>query len=239
MAQARANYGSGVDLDIKAEAEWAGMIYADRGVYRPGETMKLGGVFRKVDAAGVTIVPDQNARVLVEDAQGEKVFDGRAKLGAFGEVALDVPLSKTSHIGNATIKVELGRRETQLFSQDVLLAAYKASEFKVAVDADKPAYVRGDTGQFDVHGEYLYGAPMGGQSYRTGVIRHAISFQPSHSGRLRDERRRLRVRPPRDEPFGGAGRGLPRVARRHGAREDDGSLHVRAHARTGGARVRG
>jgi uncharacterized protein YfaS (alpha-2-macroglobulin family) len=181
VTQARANYGSGIDLDVKAAAEWAGMIYSDRGVYRPGELMKLAGVFRKVDAGGVTIVPEMSARVLIEDSQGEKIFDGRAKLGGFGELALDVPLSKTSHLGNATIKVEIGLRETQSFTLDVLLAAYKASEFKVAVVAEKPAYVRGDTGSFDIHADYLFGAPMSGAHYQTSIIRHSVAFEPAHS----------------------------------------------------------
>jgi len=181
LSAARANYGSGVDLDIKSAAEWAGMIYADRGVYRPGETMKVAGVFRKVDAAGVKIVPAEDARVLVEDAQGEKVFDGRAKLGAFGELALDVPLPKTSHLGSASIKVELGRKEAQSFAESVVLAAYKASEFKVGVEPEQPEYVRGDAGSFDLHAEYLFGAPMSGASFRTSVLRHASRFVPARS----------------------------------------------------------
>ncbi len=181
VERARASYGTGIDLDVRADADWAGMVYADRGVYRPGETMKLAGVFRKVDAAGVKIVPDQDARVLVEDSQGEKVFDGRARLGAFGELALDVMLSKTSHLGNATVKVELGRKQTQSFTHDVLLAAYKASEFKVGVDAGEPSYVRGDTGSFAVHAEYLFGAPMGGAHVRSEALHHASRFVPAKS----------------------------------------------------------
>ena len=181
VERAKASYGTGVDLDVKSDAEWAGMIYADRGVYRPGETMKLAGVFRKVDAAGVTIVPDQEARVLVEDSQGEKVFDGRAKLGAFGELAVDVALPSTSHLGSASIKVMLGRKETQSFSSDVLLAAYKGSEFKVSVDAGQPAYVRGDTATFGLHAEFLFGAPMTGSHFRTSVMRHTASFTPPKS----------------------------------------------------------
>jgi len=181
VSRAQASYGTGVDLDVKAEADWAGMIYADRGVYRPGETMKLGGVFRKVDAAGVKILPGQDARVLVEDSQGEKVFDGRAKLGAFGELALDVALSKTSHLGSATIKVELGRRQTQSFTENVLLAAYKASEFKVGVDPEQPSYVRGETAGFALHAEFLFGAPMAGSHFRAQVLRHASPFAPPGS----------------------------------------------------------
>ena len=82
VERARASYGTGVDLDVRADADWAGTgLRRSRGL-PPGRDDEVAGVFRKVDVTGVKIVPDQDARVLVEDAQGEKVFDGRAKLGS-------------------------------------------------------------------------------------------------------------------------------------------------------------
>jgi uncharacterized protein YfaS (alpha-2-macroglobulin family) len=181
VERAAASYRSGVDVDLEQRGAWSGMIYTDRGVYRPGETLKLGGVFRRVDAAGIKVVAGESVRVAVTDAEGETVFDGRAQLDPFGEIALDVPVPKTSHLGDARIAATLGRKNGDAFEQQVLLAAYKASEFKVAVDADKKDYVRGDVARFDVHAEYLFGAPMGTAPLHNHVSRAFAPFEPPHA----------------------------------------------------------
>ncbi len=172
---------SGVDVDLEQRGAWAGMLYTDRGVYRPGESIKLAGVFRRVDAAGIKVVPDEVVRVAVTDAEGETVFDGRAALDAFGQIVLDVPIPKTSHLGQARIAASVGRKDGESFEQQVLLAAYKASEFKVGVDPDKNEYVRGDAARFDVHAEYLFGAPMGTAPLHNHMSRAAAPFAPPHS----------------------------------------------------------
>src|SRR4029078_4080774 len=51
------------------------------------------------------------------------------------------------------------------------LAAYKPTEFKVAVEPDRPAYVRGDKATFVTRGDYLFGAPMKGGKARVSVRR--------------------------------------------------------------------
>src|ERR1019366_8658756 len=181
VERAAASYRSGVDVDLEQRGAWSGMIYTDRGVYRPGETLKLGGVFRRVDAAGIKVVAGESVRVAVTDAEGETVFDGRAQLDPFGEISLDVPVPKTSHLGDARIAATLGRKNGDAFEQQVLLAAYKPSEFKVAVDADKKDYVRGDVARFDVHAEYLFGAPMGTAPLHNHVSRAFAPFEPPHA----------------------------------------------------------
>jgi uncharacterized protein YfaS (alpha-2-macroglobulin family) len=181
LDRAAASYRSPVGVDLAQRGEWAGMIYAERGVYRPGETVKLAGVFRRVDAAGIKAVPGEAVRVAVTDETGETVFDGRTATGAFGEVVMDIPLPRTAHLGTARIAASLGRKDGDSFDHEVLLAAYKASEFKVGVDADKSDYVRGDQARFDIHAEYLFGAPMGNASLHNYASRSRTEFKPPRS----------------------------------------------------------
>ncbi|WP_394824566.1 MG2 domain-containing protein [Pendulispora albinea] len=184
VQRGQASYRDGGDVDLAQRGEWAGIVYTDRGVYRPGEAAKLAGIFRQVDAAGIRIKPDETVRLYVDDGEGERVFDGRVKLDAYGAFALDVPLPKTSHLGNARVVAQLGRGnhdEGESFDAEVLLAAYKASEFKVSVDADKKEYVRGDNARFDVAAEYLFGAPMGEAPSHQQVTRRMTTFTPPRS----------------------------------------------------------
>jgi hypothetical protein len=181
VERAVASERSGIDVDLEQRGAWAGMLYTDRGVYRPGESVKLAGVFRRVDAAGIKVAAGEGVRVAVTDAEGETVFDGRGSLDAFGQVVLDVPIPRTSHLGEARIQASVGRKDGESFEEQVLLAAYKASEFKVGVDAAQADYVRGDKARFDVHAEYLFGAPMGAAPLHNHVARAVAAFTPPHA----------------------------------------------------------
>jgi uncharacterized protein YfaS (alpha-2-macroglobulin family) len=180
VARAAASYNDGVEVDLAQRGEWAGMIYTDRGVYRPGESLKLAGVFRKADAEGLKVV-NTDTRVSFVDAEGDKVFDGRADLDAYGELNLELPLPKTTHLGEGRVEVRIGREANDRFELPLLLAAYKASEFKVEIDPDKKEYVRGDRARFDVHAEYLFGAPMARAPLKSNASRSVAFFTPPHS----------------------------------------------------------
>jgi alpha-2-macroglobulin len=171
-------------LSLSRTGKWAGMLFADRGVFRPGETAKVSGVVRVVDGAGLRSVAGRDLRVELRDTNGEQLFDGRAKCDDFGTFALDVPVPKTASLGPATITASAlpgGKShttETGVFSHVIRVLAYKANEFKVDAEPDKPEYVRGEAAVFTTRGDYLYGAPMGGASVKTTVSRQEISFTP-------------------------------------------------------------
>lgn len=165
--------------DLSSRSEWLGTLFTDRGVYRPGETVKAGGIFRAIDAAGLHAVAGKEVRIEVSDGRGSAVLSTRAKLDAFGAFAVDLAVPKTAHLGDARVVAELrdhGRAASA--TETFRLLAFKASEFKVAVEPASPTYVRGDEAQFTVHGDYLFGAPMGESPIHTTMTRELASFVP-------------------------------------------------------------
>ena len=132
------------NVDLGASKEWQGTVFADRGVYRAGETMKLAAVLRQADARGLSIAEGQDVRVTVTDAEDNKVYESRAKTDAFGGVAIDVPLPKSAHLGTATATMSLATGRAT-FSTTMLVADFKPVEFSAtAAQADKREVVRGD-----------------------------------------------------------------------------------------------
>ena len=136
------------DIDLEQRGDFEGLVFTDRGVYRPGETLRLSAIVRKSDAAGIKVPASTDVRVEVKDAQDQRIFSGHASIDAYGELSMEVPLPHTSHLGSAVVRARVGRGEGETFTANVLLAAYKASEFKVDVDASKPEYVRGEVAEF-------------------------------------------------------------------------------------------
>ena len=110
VERAAASYRGGVGVDLDAARRVGGMVYTDRGVYRPGETVKLAGVFRRVDAAGIRSSPGEAVRIAVTDASGETVFDGRASLDAFGADRPRRADPQDRHLGEARIVAPVGRQ---------------------------------------------------------------------------------------------------------------------------------
>src|SRR6201999_610963 len=104
----------------------------DRGVYRPGETVKVGGMFRIVDQVGMHAISGDEVRLDAHDSGDEIVFSTRASLDRFGACAADLKLPKTARLGDGRIVASVhGRAHNAEAQKGIRLAAYKASEFKV------------------------------------------------------------------------------------------------------------
>jgi len=172
---------------LSRDARWAGMVFADRGVFRPGETAKVSGIVRVVEAQGLRAIPGRELRIQLADRNSEQIFDGRAKCDDFGTFALDLPIPKNAQIGTATITMTAlpggasNTAETGIFRHDIRILAYKPNEFKVTTEADKPFYVRGETATFTTQGDYLYGAPMQGATVTSTVSRQEVPFAPPNA----------------------------------------------------------
>ncbi|HZU82161.1 MAG TPA: Ig-like domain-containing protein, partial [Polyangiaceae bacterium] len=137
--------GGGVWVDVSGGLAPMGMLFTDRGVYRPGETMKVPGMFRSIDVTGMHAIAGDEVRVDTQDATGEVVFSTRVPLDKFGAFATEVPLPKTAHLGDSRVVAAIHGRARNAEAVEVFrLAAYKASEFKLEAFADAKTYVRGD-----------------------------------------------------------------------------------------------
>jgi hypothetical protein len=178
VERASADRRAAPDVDLAQNGEWEGLVFTDRGVYRPGETIKLSALVRRSDATGLKVPPPTDVRIEVKDAEDDSVFSGHAVTDAFGELSIDVPLPAATHLGQAAIRARVGRSDDDAFATSVTLAAYKASEFQVSVEADRHEVVRGETATFSARAAYLYGSPMAGAAAHSTATRSLTTFEP-------------------------------------------------------------
>ncbi len=159
------------------------MAFTDRGVYRPGETVRVKVIYRKPTPTGTATPSGEKLAFVVHDGTGGEIAKGETTLDPFGEAAFDVAVPATAHLGTAEANVSIvgaadGVRGDGSTTAVFELAAYKAAEFKVSVDPDKPSYVRGDKATFAIRGDYLFGAPMSGGKVRYTTTRGPAWFSP-------------------------------------------------------------
>jgi uncharacterized protein YfaS (alpha-2-macroglobulin family) len=165
--------------DFSTRGETLGMMYTDRGVYRPGETAKVSGLFRTITPGGMRAAVAEEVRLEAYDGNGETVFSTRVPIDKFGGFTADVKVPKSAHLGDARVTATVrGRNVSAETTETFRLAAYKASEFKVEATAGAKEYVRGDDAAFDLKAEYLFGGPMVGVSAHTTITRTIASFTP-------------------------------------------------------------
>ena len=171
-------------LDMAARMPVFGMLFTDRGIYKAGETIRVKGVFRKNESKGMITPRGREVTVRASDPEGATMFEHKAKLGAFGELSVDVPIPATSRLGRVQLEAivddatEKHGWEPNAASASVEIAAYRPAEFKVSVEPSQPAFVRGDKATFAVRGDYLFGAPMSGGKVRYTATRSQTSFSP-------------------------------------------------------------
>lgn len=183
-------YEAHVDPDGKLGVH--GLLFTDRGIYKPGEHVLVKGIFRQELARGTSTPVGRKVTLTATDGSGSEIFNQEAALGPYGEMSADVTIPTSAHLGQLDLRARVDAAPDAKSKYDgaggvahasVDVAAYRPAEFKVAVEPSKPAYVRGDKADFAVRGDYLFGAPMTQDPVRYTVTRGPGYFvPPAHEG---------------------------------------------------------
>jgi uncharacterized protein YfaS (alpha-2-macroglobulin family) len=169
----------GVSVDLGADRPF-GMMFSDRGIYRPGDTVHVKGIFRKEAARGTETPAGRMVDLAFAGPDGETVAKRSVALSPFGTVSADLEVPATGRLGTYSLQanVEGTPRNDPDANAEIEVAEYRPAEFKVAVESDRPSYVRGDKASWSAHGDYLFGAPMAGTDAALHVTRAQTTFQP-------------------------------------------------------------
>jgi uncharacterized protein YfaS (alpha-2-macroglobulin family) len=178
-------YQPGVEMGGRVSP--VGMMFTDRGIYKLGETIHAKALFRMREQKGTSSLKGEEVSLSAQDSNGTEFWSQTEKLGDYGEVAVDVPIPADARLGVFSLRASVGKKNVlgddthgNAFAQ-VQVAAYKPAEFKTTVDTDKTSYVHGDKAGFNVRGDYLFGAPMGGAHVRYTVTRSVTGFSPPNT----------------------------------------------------------
>lgn len=138
-----------------------GAIVTDRGIYRPGSTIRMKAYVRRPQADKLAALANTPVRVRLTDPMGTDVVDEQIATTALGTVARDLPIAPLAHTGRYRVRVELDDADHTLVVQEtVRIADFEVPRFKVDVDA--PADMPAGRWRSRVVGRYMFGAPMEG-----------------------------------------------------------------------------
>ncbi len=168
-----------VPLDLSGELRAYGLLFTERGLYRPGDSVQLKGLVRRHTRTGNAVEAGRSLTLVVEDPEGEKITTKVVKTTRFGSFDAKIRLPRSASLGRYRVYSQ-GLGDGQL-SESFEVAEYRPAEFKVGVESNQPSYVRGDKANWVVRGDFLFGAPMSAAKTRYNVGRARTYFAPPDS----------------------------------------------------------
>jgi alpha-2-macroglobulin len=171
-------------------------VYSDRDLYRPGETVHLSGLVRRLIPSGLGEATIDSIRVIVQDPQGAPRADSTLVLDRLGGLALDLPLRAEAPTGSYWINVvlpgptrapEKGEGENEgglqlrlsIGSGAFTVAAYRAPSFQVKVRTLQRTVTAGDRFRAEVKADYFFGTPVAGARLSWTLVRDRTGIQPA------------------------------------------------------------
>ena len=170
------------DRGVKGRAEPGpvdAFAYADRGVYRPGESVHLTALVRtrsgEASAVPVTLIfwrPDgvEHSRVALADQ------------GLGGRVAR-LALAPSAMTGTWRVKVHTDPKAAPIAQAAFLVEDFVPERLELKLEAATPTLSPGETGIVKVAGRYLYGPPAAGLSIEGDIsVRASLKDVPGFPG---------------------------------------------------------
>ncbi len=174
-------------LSTKFEApqgEARTLLFTDRGLYRPGETVSVKGFLRRHGKKGLGYSGVKEVFASISDSKGVTVSSFTVPVSAYSSFDFTFPVSKTAGTGWWNISVEntSGSGEKAGESVSFQVEAFKRAQFAVSVTPLKKNYYPGEEFSASVDGWYLGGAPMAGAGVEWSMLLSPAPFRPEGTG---------------------------------------------------------
>jgi uncharacterized protein YfaS (alpha-2-macroglobulin family) len=150
-----------VPVDLTGTQRMYGMLFADRGVYRPADTVRVKGIVRQETPTGNAIVAGKKLSLVLNSPEDEPVSTTAVTTSRFGTFSTDLKVPGAASLGRWSVRVE-AEKGKELFGEGFAVAEYRPAEFKVSAETSAPSYVRGAKATVALGADYLFGAPMPG-----------------------------------------------------------------------------
>jgi hypothetical protein len=162
---------------------YRGTVFTERGVYRPGETVHMKGIIRKIEKADWALPALKNVQFKLTDPSNAQALGNTLTVSALGTFHLDYVIPPEARTGEWRFSVTRGNTPDYRglnLNGGFRVEDYKPAAFEVKAIPGQDFCLDGDTLQTKVEGWYLFGAPMAGADYETTVNLMPAQYEPPH-----------------------------------------------------------
>lgn len=164
-------HSGGWALGLSESRQLTGLVYTDRPVYRPGHT---------VHYRAIALAPSGDARIEVQNSQGEPVARRNASFSEWGTVAGEVEIPAKAPTGYYSVEVKAG--EATIYG-GFQVEEYRKPEYEVRVTPATRRIVQGGRQAVTIQARYYYGEPVKGARVKYAIrkSRAWLWFDPEWS----------------------------------------------------------
>jgi uncharacterized protein YfaS (alpha-2-macroglobulin family) len=155
-------------------------VTAERGIYRPGDTVFVKGMLR-YRRLGIVTTPAKGteADVTVTDARGKEIWTQTLPLTDFGTFSAEVPIDAGAPLGTYFVRAVAEVTSDKVSTSGTFrVEEYRPPQFKVDVTTKSGEVISGRPLQGQVLARYLFGGAMPGSTVRWTATRTTEDFQP-------------------------------------------------------------
>ena len=153
-------------------------VYADRGVYRPGEAANLAALVR---GSGAAVPEPFPVKLEVRDPEDRVFEELMGALSDNGACEFKVIFPSYARTGQYRARLILGEDE-EIGRTSFSVEEFIPDRMKVEIVPDKPSYHTGETAAVQVKAVNLFGPPAAGRRVEGGCQLEARPFRPSKYG---------------------------------------------------------
>ena len=159
------------------EARHRGLLFSDRDVYKPGETVKFKGVVRSLEVDDWGGSKAKTLDLVLNNSRGETVLKKTVELGPRSSFDLSFDVPADAPTGGWNLRAFNKRRQFNLY-RAFRVEAFKPAAFEVRLQPSRSDAIQGESLSCGVEGWYLFGAPMVGAEAEYNVVLQPSSFDP-------------------------------------------------------------
>ena len=155
-----------------------GVIYTDRSLYRPGDTVGFKGILREIDYENVMLTPlvGKSVSVVLYDYQENEIWKGDFVTNEFGTFSGEIELTPDIKLGRYLLSMKWfsGKEEGEKPRERSFrfrVEEYELPEYDMWLLPEKNRYLSGEEVVVEVVGRYFFGEGMSNSLVEYEVLR--------------------------------------------------------------------
>ena len=155
-----------------------GLVFVDRGIYRPGDTVHVKGFLRHRSLGELKTPAGREVSVTLTDPEGGQVGTETRTLSRFGGLTARFALPADGRLGNYRVEVTDAAAKLS-WSATARMAEYRAPAFLVEVRPKAEQRFAGEPVEAVVEARYLFGAAMSHAAVDWSLTAAPGRFEPT------------------------------------------------------------
>ena len=141
-----------------------GYLYTDRPAYRPGQSVNVRGIVRKVANDTYKIEDGKVFKLTVSDARNRTIWKTNVKLNRFGTFHNNFTIPSEAIQGNYRIQIE--DEESQKYHGSFIVQQFKLNNIQLSIDTERNIFYRGEKIVGTISAQYYFGGPLANRNIR-------------------------------------------------------------------------